>query len=279
LLPGLVVCGNCGRHLHVSYRHKNFAQYGCVWHIVEAREQTCYGMAAAPLDALVAQQVLCALEPAALALSLQARADIQRECERLGQQWRQRLERARYEVELAERRYRAVDPGNRLVAGTLEKNWEEALRQQQHVQEEHDRFARGTPEALTSEEEARIAALATDIPALWHGAATTNTDRQAIVRCLIERVVVHVRHDSEYVDTTIHWAGSYTSQHRVKRPVRTYGQLEGFEELMDRVVALRQAGSRRGVSPSNWMPKASGRLAAVARSTLPSSSRCCIAAA
>ncbi|HEV8060524.1 MAG TPA: recombinase family protein [Gemmataceae bacterium] len=242
LLPGLLVCGNCGRQLHVSYRHKNFAQYGCVWHIVEAREQTCYGMAAAPLDALVAQQVLRALEPAALTLSIQARADIQRERERLGQQWRQRLERARYDVELAERRYRAVDPSNRLVASTLEKNWEETLRQQQHIQEEHDRFTRETPAALTAEEEARITALANDIPALWHAAGTPNTDRQAIIRCLIERVVVHVRHDSEYVDTTIHWAGGYTSQHQVRRPVRTYGQLEGFEELMDRVVALRQAG-------------------------------------
>jgi DNA invertase Pin-like site-specific DNA recombinase len=242
LLPGLVVCGNCGRHLHVSYRHKNFAQYGCVWHVVEAREQTCYGMAAAPLDALVAQQVLRALEPAALTLSVQARADLQRERERLGQQWRQRLERARYDVELAERRYRAVDPGYRLVVGTLEKNWEEALRQQQHLQEEHDRFTRETPEALTAEEEARIAALARDIPALWRAADTSNADRQAIVRCLIERIVVHVRQDSEHVDTTIHWAGGFTSQHRVKRPVRTYGQLEGFEELMDRVVALRQAG-------------------------------------
>jgi hypothetical protein len=242
LLPGLVVCGNCGRHLHVSYRHKNFTQYGCVWHIVEAREQTCYGMAAAPLDALVAQQVLRTLEPAALALSIQARADVQRERERLAQQWRQRLERARYEVELAERRYRAVDPGNRLVAGTLEKNWEESLCRQQQVQEEHDRFTRETLAALSADEEARITALAADIPALWHAAGTTNADRQAIIRCLVERVVVQVRHDSENVDTTIHWAGGYTSQHQVRRPVRTYGQLEGFEELMDRVAALRQAG-------------------------------------
>ncbi len=87
-----------------------------------------YGLRAAGLDALVAQQVLRALEPAALELSLRAVEDIERERERLHRHWKQRLERARYESQRMERQYEAVDPDNRLVACTLEARWEESLR-------------------------------------------------------------------------------------------------------------------------------------------------------
>src|SRR5207245_6023121 len=131
-----------------------------------------------PIDDLVAQQVLAALEPAALQLSLQAGADVERERRRLEKHWQQRRQRARYEVELAERRYQAVDPGNRLVAASLEKRWEEALSQERQLQEEFDRFVRDTALELTEEEEARIAALTSDIPTAWSAPGTTNADRQ-----------------------------------------------------------------------------------------------------
>lgn len=242
LLAGLLVCGNCGRHMQPSYHAHDKAQYACNRQYVEGTEPRCYGLAARPIDALVAQQVLAALEPAALELSLKARADVERERQRLEKHWQQRRQRARYEVELAERRYQAVDPGNRLVAATLEKRWEEALHQERQLQEEYDRFVRETPLQLTAEQHQRITALAADIPALWQAPGTTNADRKEMIRCLVERVVVQVRCDSEFVAVTIHWAGGYESQHEIVRPVGTYAQLRDFERLMDRVVELREAG-------------------------------------
>jgi hypothetical protein len=217
-------------------------QYACNRQHVEATEPRCYGLAAKSLDELVAQQVLRALEPAALELSIKARADVECERARLDQHWRQRLQRARYDVDLAERRYQEVDPANRLVAATLEKRWEETLCQQRQVQEEYERFVRGTPVQLSAADQTRITALALDIPALWNAPATTNADRKQILRCLVERVVVHVRCDSEYVDATIHWAGGFQSQHEIVRAVGTYAQLREFEALMNRVVELREAG-------------------------------------
>jgi hypothetical protein len=95
---------------------------------------------------------------------------------------------------------------------------------------------------LTEEERARITVLASDIPALWNAPGTTNADRKQMIRCLVERVVVHVRCDSEYADVTIHWAGGFESQHEIVRPVATYAQLRDFEQLMNRVVELREAG-------------------------------------
>jgi len=100
----------------------------CDTHLFEEREQPCFGLKAPPVDELVAQQVLRALEPAAVDLSLQAATDSKRERERLHQHWRQRLERAQYESQRVERQYQSVEPENRLVARTLEQRWDESLR-------------------------------------------------------------------------------------------------------------------------------------------------------
>ena len=194
------------------------------------------------VDDLVTQQVLRALEPAALELSCRALEDVQRDRARLDKHWKQRLERARYEAEDAERRYRAVDPENRLVARSLEQRWEETLRAERQVRDDYDRFLREQPPQLSPEERARIAALSSDLPALWHAPGTTHQDRKEIVRHLVEKVVVHVKNDSEYVDVTIHWQGGFTSQHEVVRPVRSYEQLRDFDKLMDRIATLRDEG-------------------------------------
>lgn len=242
LLPGLITCGTCGRRMQVSYRTKHKAYYSCARHLIEATEQTCYGMKADVIDTLVSRQVLRALEPAALELSLQARHDVERDRERLAKHWQQRLQRARYDAELAERRYQAVDPENRLVAASLEKRWEETLREERQLNDEHDRFARETPPGLSKDELARITVLASDLPTLWHAPGTTNADRQEVIRCLVDRVIVHVERDSEHVNATIQWSGGYVSHHEVVRPVATYAQLRDGDRLMERVVELRRDG-------------------------------------
>jgi hypothetical protein len=239
LLTGLVVCGQCGRCLQASYRTQSRAYYSCVRHLHEGTEQVCFGLKAAAVDDLFTQQVLRALEPAALELSCRALEDVQRDRARLDKHWKQRLERARYEAEDAERRYRAVDPENRLVARSLERRWEETLHAERQVRDDYDRFLREQPPQLSPEERARIAAFASDMPTLWHAPGTTNKDRKEIIRHLVEKVVVHVKNDSEYVDVTIHWQGGFTSQHEVIRPVKSYEQLRDFDKLMDRIAALR----------------------------------------
>ncbi len=132
-LTGLVVCGNCGRCLQASYRTHARAYYSRVRHLHEGKEQACFGLKSTAIDDLVTRQVLLALEPAALELSCRALEDVQRDRARLDKHWKQRLERARYEAEDAERRYRAVDPENRLVARSLEQRWEETLQAERQV--------------------------------------------------------------------------------------------------------------------------------------------------
>jgi DNA invertase Pin-like site-specific DNA recombinase len=244
LLSGLIVCGRCGHHMNVRYHpeRKKKAHYGCGPHLFEEREQPCLGLRASPVDELVAQQVVRALEPATVDLSLQAAMDIQRERERLHQHWRQRLERAQYESQRAERQYQSVEPENRLVARTLEQRWEESLRQERQLREEYDRFLAATPAGLSDTDAERIRAASQNISALWHAPDTTAQDRKAIVRCLVDHVVVQVEQDSEYVDVTIHWHGGFTSQHQVVRPVFGYTQLRDYDQLIARIKALHQEG-------------------------------------
>jgi DNA invertase Pin-like site-specific DNA recombinase len=246
LLQGLVFCRQCETRLRVLYSRRHQPRYDCVRHRDSGAPRTCHGLSADALEALVVQQVLRALEPAALEFSLRAGADVQRERERRALHWQQQLERAGYDAVKAERHYRAVDPENRLVARTLEQQWEQALRRQQQLQEEYDRFRQQTPTELTPQERECIRALADDLPALWCAATTTVADRKEILRCLLERVVVGVQGSSEYVDMALHWAGGFVSQHQVVRRVGSYAQLRDFGILRERICQLRREGLSAG---------------------------------
>ncbi|HVK08279.1 MAG TPA: recombinase zinc beta ribbon domain-containing protein, partial [Gemmataceae bacterium] len=114
LLGGRIRCGTCGRRMSVRYRRPGGqCHYTCDRHVAEGREQTCYGLVAAPVVELVTAQVLRALEPAALELSVRTNEDMAQVRERLDPYRRQRCERARHEADRAELCYRAVDPTNR----------------------------------------------------------------------------------------------------------------------------------------------------------------------
>lgn len=243
LLSGLIACGRCGRRMLVHYGSgKDPARYTCTRGKVEYAEPSCQSLAARPLDEMVAAQLLGALEPASLELSLQAADDLRRDRVRLDRHRRQRLERARYEVGRAARQYNAVDPENRLVARELEGRWEQALLDEREAEECYDRYDREQPVGLTGEDREMITSLSADIPALWRSPATTPADRQEIARHLVERVVVEIRGETEWADAAIHWAGGDISRHEFRRPIRRYDQLRDYDRLLERVVALRVAG-------------------------------------
>jgi len=200
-------------------------------------------LAGGVLDDLIATQVLAALQPAALELSLAAADDLQQERQRLHQNWQQRRERASYQAERARRQYDPCEPENRLVARELERRWEEALKEQRHLEEAYARFCRTEPAGLVAGEREQIRALAQDLPALWQAATTTAADRQRIVRLLIEEVVVTVVGVSERAEVTIRWAGGHTSRHELVRPVQCYQQRSDYGPLLKRINQLREGGS------------------------------------
>jgi DNA invertase Pin-like site-specific DNA recombinase len=240
LLAGIMVCGNCGRRMHATYRSKSTAYYVCMRKHLEGFD--CRGLSSAAIDDLVTKQVFLALEPAALELSLKAIENVQQERKRLNRHWEQRLERAAYEVQRAERQYQAVEPENRLVARGLEQQWEATLRAQRELREEHDRFLNEQPPQLTEGERGRILAAAADIPTLWHAPETTAMDRKEIIRLLMERIVVDVHANTERAGVAITWRGSQTTHHEIVRSVSRYESLGEYDRMMDRIVQLRREG-------------------------------------
>jgi hypothetical protein len=187
-------------------------------------------------------QVLAALVPAALELSLAAATEIQQERERLHRNWQQPIERARYQAERARRQYDTVEPENRLVGRELERRWEDALQEQQRLEEDDARFGRTQPATLSATECAPIRSLAADLPVLWRAPTPTAADRQRIVRLVVEEVRVRVRGESACVEVTIRWAGGQSSQQALTRPVQRYEQLAHHPELRKRIDELREAG-------------------------------------
>lgn len=243
LLAGVVVCGRCGTRLLVRYDSTPArAVYVCQRPATDYGAPQCQQLAAAPLDAFVAEQVLAALAPAAVELSLAAAEHIEAERADLVRLWEQRRERAAYEADRARRQYNAVEPEHRLVARTLERQWEEQLAAQERLEEAYRRFRRDQPPALSVAERAAIRQLAADIPALWTAPSTTVAERKEIVRQVIERVVVDAVGTSERVRVTIHWTGGAQTDGIILRPIRHSHDLSQYDAICERVRTLTTAG-------------------------------------
>ena len=231
LLAGRVVCGRCGNHMSISYAERNNARLTCDAARWQKGDPQCQSLRARPLEMLVVEQILRALEPASLELSLQAANCIEAEQQQIETHHRQTAARAAHDADVARRRYEAVEPDNRLVAAELERRWESALQAQRKAEEALNRFCREKPSRLTAEQRESILALAQDIPALWHGSSTENTDRQMVIRALIDRIVVEVLGGTERVTVAIHWAGGFESHHEIRRAVNRFEELEAASEI------------------------------------------------
>lgn len=246
LLQGLVVCGKCGHRMSTRYKSSNRPSYFCNEYWRSDLPECCGRITASTLDDLVVKELLHALEPASLELSLRAIENVEQERKRLHDQWRLKLERVQHEVGRAERQYHSIEPENRLVARTLEARWEEALKKQRELEEEYHRFLTKLPATLNATDRERIQALSQNVPSLWNAAGTTVIDRKQIVRCLVERVIVVANQATELTDVTIAWKGGLTTQHQVARPVGRFEQLKDFERLKERLKQLHREGLHRG---------------------------------
>lgn len=242
VLAGLVVCGRCGQRMLVGYSGRNHWRYSCQRAAIDYGGDVCQSLSGERLDEFVSQRILQAAAPASLELSVSAAADLEHERQQLDAQWRQRLQRAAYECELARKQYAAVDPEHRLVARELERRWEAALRAHEPLRADYARFSRESPPELSAAEREQIHALAQDLPALWQAETTTPEDRQTIARLLLQRVVVSIEGDSDQLEVELHWTGGFVSRHALQRPVRTYQQLANYPQLIERLDALRAVG-------------------------------------
>jgi len=215
LLSGLLRCGHCGAKLCVAYPGVTSIRYQCTTRILSREHACCIMFGGLGADRLVAEQVLRCLEPLGLQAALKAIENLQgSEDERLGQK-RLALQRAGYEVSRAQRQYDVVDPANRLVAGSLEKRWNDALAVQSRLEEEVAELMRQRPNALSEQTKQTILALAYDLPRLWDHPETSHEVKKRIVRTVVKEIVASSEGDS--VRFIVHWQGGDHTELRLKK--------------------------------------------------------------
>jgi DNA invertase Pin-like site-specific DNA recombinase len=209
LLQGLATCGHCGRRLHTHYRGRNSAPgYHCPGRVlVEGRGVYCLCIGGVQIDDAVARAFIAALEPAKVTATLAAAERLEADREATLKQWRHGVERASYQAQRAERRYRVVDPDNRLVARGLEREWEESLSALEAAKAELARRERERPCVISQDERDRLLALGPDLATVWHTASTTPRDRKELLRTLMEEVVIKVERDKAIAHLTLRWKG------------------------------------------------------------------------
>jgi DNA invertase Pin-like site-specific DNA recombinase len=204
LLQGLAVCGRCGGRMTVRYyvRHgESLPEYVCQREGIERAEPLCQRLVGTGIDRAVGELLVETVAPLALEVALAVQEELETRADEADHLRRRQVERARYEAELAQRRYLQVDPDNRLVADSLEADWNHKLRALADAQEEYERRRETDDRLLDQERRAEILALATDFARLWRDPDVPQRERKRMLRLLLEdvtlvrgeEIVAHVR--------------------------------------------------------------------------------------
>ena len=243
LLAGIAVCGRCGHKMRVSYKRSH--RYVCNALSEAHRQPMCLSLPGKAVDEAVVGAFFEAICPAELDLLEEVLAERKQDRGRLEQQHADRLRRSEYEARLAEKRYRSVDPENRLVAAELEKGWEVALRALAEAREAYERFER-TPSAEEVEPALRsqLEDLGGRLPELWESGRLAASQKKELLRSLVRRVVLS-RPEQDAVEAKVVWVSGAYSVLRIQPPVlhRTT-QLGNYEELVDRILKLAGEGHK-----------------------------------
>lgn len=205
LLVGLLRCGHCGRRLKVHHNERHGARYVCNTEIGNLSNKNCIAFSNMRIDAAVSAEVLHAISPLAIEAALQLIADHEQAgAERLRQS-ELALQQARYEETYARRQYDAIDPDNRLVAGELERRWNERLAAVARLEEQIENLRREQPRVLHDDERTMLLALADDLPRVWNHPAASTQIRKRILRTVLKEIVVAIEGDR--LCLMVHWQG------------------------------------------------------------------------
>jgi DNA invertase Pin-like site-specific DNA recombinase len=217
LLQGILFCGRCGRRMTPTYG-SDYLTYICRRERLTYAAPQCQTFSMRYLDQAISDVFLQAVQPAQLETMLAALGVLEQERQSLDRQWQLRLERLRYQVQLAQRQYDAVDPDNRLVARELEKRWNDALVSLEELEKDYILAQRTDLAPLAEADRQAVRELATDLPALWSASTTTATDRKRLLRLVVQEVTLKADSETRSASFTVTWSGGTTTTHSVTCP-------------------------------------------------------------
>ena len=221
LVPGLLRCGHCGRKMHVHYGGK-LGRYNCYGARANHGTERCISVSGLSIDAAIAGEVLRELRPLGVEAALKAIEAQSSQTSVAERQLELSLQQARYEVAHARRQYDAVDPANRLVAGELERRWNEALQAVARIEGEIAAVMARRPPPLGEVERQQLIALGTDLARAWSHPAATATTRKRIVRAALTEIVV--RRDGAIIHAVLHWRGGSHTEFKIKQRLNAAGR-------------------------------------------------------
>lgn len=209
LLQGLATCGHCGRRLHVHYRGRNSTPgyHCCGKDLVNGRGVYCLNVGGTVIEPAVANAFLEAITPAAIDATRLSVEQLKSNHDASVSQWRLEVERTRFEAERAERRYRSVEPENRLVARGLEAEWETRLRAVADAEAELRKREQQRPASLEAAQLEALLRLGSDLGKVWNAPTTTDRDRKELLRTLLEEVVLNLKRTEGRAHLTLRWRG------------------------------------------------------------------------
>jgi DNA invertase Pin-like site-specific DNA recombinase len=193
LLQGLVVCGRCGDRMTVRYHHRHgtaWPTYVCQRRGIAHGEPICQSIPGRGLDEAIARVLLETVTPLTLEMTLTVQQELHTRLDETDRLHHRAVERARYEADLARRRYLQVDPANRLVADELEAQWNRALQGVVEAQAIYEQQRHTDRRMIDADARGRILALAADLPRLWHDPHTPDRERKRMVRLLMEDITL-----------------------------------------------------------------------------------------
>jgi len=241
LLQGLALCGLCGDPMRVryhAYRGRLIPEYECYRHTQQRGEPPCQVIYGAGIDTAIGRLLVEAVTPLALEVALSVQQEIQTRIEEADRLRRTHVERARYEAKLAQRRYLQVDPDNRLVAGTLEADWNSKLRALAEAEQVYEHQRQADSATIDSQQRERILALARDFPRLWQDPNTPARERKRMARLLLEDVTLTKK---ENITLSVRFKGGATTVLTISLPHRYYdlhkldpAVVQEIDRLLDR---------------------------------------------
>jgi DNA invertase Pin-like site-specific DNA recombinase len=244
LLQGLVLCGRCGNRMGTQYSGRwHAARYDCRWRSGGSKDK-CWSVPALAIDEAVAKLFLETIQPPEVDLSLAVAREAEKQAGEVERQWKLRLERARYEAKLAERRYKAVDPDMRVVASTLESEWNEKLSELKELEAEHQEILQARKLVLTDEDRARVLELARDLPRVWNAKSTTHAERKNLVRIVVRQVVLSpIDEPDPMVRVQVLWETGAVSDFTIPRLRHVAPRNSIAHEAVELVVKLQSTTS------------------------------------
>jgi hypothetical protein len=242
LLQGIAWCGHCGRKMGVQHhvsREKRSPAYICqLGHQQDGEDTICQSMTARPVDAAVVQAFLEAVSPVGVEVAVRVLAQVEQQLQDLRRQWELQLEQARYEARLAQRKYDAVDPDNRLVAAELERRWNAQLTRVAELEQAYAKAEQEASFTLTPEERAATQTLAGDLEALWQAETTTYAERKQLLRLAIESVQLDGVSRPGWIEVQIRWRSGVVTRMEVKRVKPGEWSLKTSTQAVTRINAL-----------------------------------------